>query len=184
MSCLVVSWHVMTCHVWNGMAWNGMEQSGGMDCTHVCVCMCTHVRRYYKKVLMLAHDEYMWQQTYSLRFYAQGESREIDSIEWNECYCHSKAAGTPWALWSTFSCLSFRMSSWVRFLNSLTGSPTITSWIGPPPRRIVHDRLAASAPYANCGGNYAGWTAPDWDYRMGCWVKYLCLREAYGKSIL
>ena len=28
--------------------------------------------------------------------------------------------------------------------------------------------LAASAPYANCGGNYAQWTAPGWDSRMEC----------------
>lgn len=66
----------------SGMEWHGMEWNRVVEwIVHMCVCMCTHVRRYYKKVLMLAHDEYMWQQTYSLRFYAQGESREIDSIE-------------------------------------------------------------------------------------------------------
>ena len=64
--------HDMSCLEWNGMEWNGTEWWNGL---YTCVCMCTHVRRYYKKVLMLAHDEYMWQQTYSLRFYAQGEKQ-------------------------------------------------------------------------------------------------------------
>ena len=161
-----MSWHVMSGFGIGVVEW----------ILHICVCVCMHVY-VCKKVLILAYDEYMWQQAYSLCFYAKGDCRKIHSIEWNECYWklqeHHRHFEAP-----SLACLSGlapEFASWTRWPDR----PPSPRELGRHPGELFVTILQLQHRM-----HYAGWTAPDWDCRMRCWVKYLCLPEAYAKSTL
>ena len=110
---------------------------------HTCVCVCGCVCVYVymcmyvfacRKVMMLAHEKYMWQQTYGLCF--------LCSRRMQEHHQHFEAPSP--------ACLSGwapEFSSWTHWPDR---PPSPGEWIGPLLRRIFHDRLESCGFSAIC----------------------------------